>query len=44
MGVCIYDKNFLIITEPRAIHFDLPIEGNNSLNPEIKFIIKDKKF
>ena len=37
-------QEFSYNNRPKTIHFDLPIEGNNSLNLEIKFIIKDKKF
>ena len=38
------DKKFLIVTEPKTIHFDLPIEVKNCLKHEIKFFIKDNEF
>ena len=31
-------KNHVIITSPKTIHVDLPIEINESLKPDIEFI------
>ena len=39
MGVIIKDK-LKIITEPKAIHFDLPKNVDNNSKHEIDFIIK----
>ena len=39
MGVYIDGERLLIIKEPKAIHFDLPIEVNNELKHKIIFII-----
>ena len=40
MGVTIKDNKLVIITEPKAIHFDLPIDANNNLKQEKDVIIK----
>ena len=37
MRVIIKDNQLVIITEPKAIHFDLIEDINNSLNYEIDF-------
>ena len=37
MRVIIKDNQLVIITEPKAIHFDLIEDINNSLNHEIDF-------
>ena len=40
MGVHVGDKKYLIITEPKTIHFDLSIDGDNNLKHRTDFIIK----
>ena len=40
MGVHIDSNKLVIITEPKAIHFDLSKDVDNNLKHEIDFIIK----
>ena len=40
MGVVINNKKFVIITETKTIHFDLPKDVNKNLKHENDFTIK----
>ena len=44
MGVHIEDNKFVIITENKTFHFDLPRGVDNNLKHEIDSIIKHNKF
>ena len=44
MRVTIKDYKLAIITEPKAIHFDLSKDGDNNLKHEMDFIIEQKEF
>ena len=44
MGVHIEDNMFVIITENKTFHFDLPRGVDNNLKHEIDSIIKHNKF